>query len=374
MNTLKTALSALAIAALFAAGCKKGDSEKPQPEEAKPANANDAALVVNGKALTKGELEQDVERIINMRKDKIPADQLEYARQMFRNNLAQGFLFENVLVAKAIAAGVTVTDEDMKAREAEFLKSVAGQPDAPKSIEEAAEKSPLGKERTLREFKDGIIIEKYLKSIQATADLGDLAKEAQQRIDEIVTNNTLAAEGSGKALEQVNSLKAQIDAVADKTAKAEKFAELAKAHSACPSSEKGGDLGLFTHGQMVPEFDKAAFELALGEVSAPVKTRFGYHLIMVTDKQPAVEAKDDKPGEPEKVRASHILVKTPEVREVPKLEDVVAMLRKSREREFTMKFIRNAIREAKVEASEEFKGLLPEEEPAEAPVESNGKK
>ena len=374
MNTLKTALSALAIAALFAAGCKKGDSEKPQPEEAKPANANDAALVVNGKALTKGELEQDVERIINMRKDKIPADQLEYARQMFRNNLAQGFLFENVLVAKAIAAGVTVTDEDMKAREAEFLKSVAGQPDAPKSIEEAAEKSPLGKERTLREFKDGIIIEKYLKSIQATADLGDLAKEAQQRIDEIVTNNTLAAEGSGKALEQVNSLKAQIDAVADKTAKAEKFAELAKAHSACPSSEKGGDLGLFTHGQMVPEFDKAAFELAAGEVSAPVKTRFGYHLIMVTDKQPAVEAKDDKPGEPEKVRASHILVKTPEVREVPKLEDVVAMLRKSREREFTMKFIRNAIREAKVEASEEFKGLLPEEEPAEAPVESNGKK
>ncbi len=374
MNTLKTALSALAIAALFAAGCKKGDSEKPQPEEAKPANANDAALVVNGKALTKGELEQDVERIINMRKDKIPADQLEYARQMFRNNLAQGFLFENVLVAKAIAAGVTVTDEDMKAREAEFLKSVAGQPDAPKSIEEAAEKSPLGKERTLREFKDGIIIEKYLKSIQATADLGDLAKEAQQRIDEIVANNTLAAEGSGKALEQVNSLKAQIDAVADKTAKAEKFAELAKAHSACPSSEKGGDLGLFTHGQMVPEFDKEAFELAVGEVSAPVKTRFGYHLIMVTDKQPAVEAKDDKPGEPEKVRASHILVKTPEVREVPKLEDVVAMLRKSREREFTMKFIRNAIREAKVEASEEFKGLLPEEEPAEAPVESNGKK
>ena len=374
MNTLKTALSALAIAALFAAGCKKGDSEKPQPEEAKPANANDAALVVNGKALTKGELEQDVERIINMRKDKIPADQLEYARQMFRNNLAQGFLFENVLVAKAIAAGVTVTDEDMKAREAEFLKSVAGQPDAPKSIEEAAEKSPLGKERTLREFKDGIIIEKYLKSIQATADLGDLAKEAQQRIDEIVTNNTLAAEGSGKALEQVNSLKAQIDAVADKTAKAEKFAELAKAHSACPSSEKGGDLGLFTHGQMVPEFDKAAFELAVGEVSAPVKTRFGYHLIMVTDKQPAVEAKDDKPGEPEKVRASHILVKTPEVREVPKFEDVVAMLRKSREREFTMKFIRNAIREAKVEASEEFKGLLPEDEPAEAPVESNGKK
>ena len=377
MNTFKTTGIALAIAALLAAGCRKEDAAAPQqPAEAeKPANPNEAALVVNGKTLTKGELEKDVERIINAQKGKIPENQLDYARQMFRQNLAQSFLLENVLVAKALKAGVTATDEDMKAREAEFLKTVAGQPDAPKSIEEAAEKSPVGKERALREFKNGVIIEKYLKAIQATAPAADLNKEAQAYIDEIVTNNTLAAQGSGKALEQITSIKAELDEVKDEKAKAEKFAELAKKHSACPSKDKGGDLGLFTHGQMVPEFDKAAFELAVGEISAPVKTRFGYHLIMVTDKQAAVEAKDDKPGEPEKVRASHILVRTPETKEVPKLEDVVAMLKKTNERKFTMNFITKSIREAKVEASEEFKSLLPpDEEPEDAAVESDAKK
>lgn len=377
MNTFKTTGIALAIAALLAAGCSKEDPEAPQAEAKaeKPANPNEAALVVNGKTLTRGELDKDVERIVNAQKDKIPENQLDYARQMFRNQLAQSFLFENVLVAKATEAGVTATDEDMKAREADFLKAVANQPDAPKSIEEAAEKSPVGKERALREFRNGVIIEKYLKAIQATAPAADLTKEAQKRIDEIVTNNTLAAQGSGKALEQITALKTQLDEVKDSKAKAEKFAELAKAHSACPSKDKGGDLGLFTHGQMVPEFDKAAFELAVGEISAPVKTGFGYHLIMVTDKQAAVEAKDDKPGEPEKVRASHILVRTPETKAVPKFEDVVAMLKKNREREFTMKFITNAIREAKVEASEEFKHLLPAaEEPEDAAVESDAKK
>jgi parvulin-like peptidyl-prolyl isomerase len=62
-----------------------------------------------------------------------------------------------------------------------------------------------------------------------------------------------------------------------------KFAELAKQFSSCPSGAKGGDLGYFTRGRMVPEFEAAAFSLKKGQVSEPVRTAFGYHLIMVTD-------------------------------------------------------------------------------------------
>lgn len=63
------------------------------------------------------------------------------------------------------------------------------------------------------------------------------------------------------------------------------FEEAAKKHSTCPSKEKGGDLGYFSKGQMVPEFEKAAFEGETGKVIGPVQTQFGYHLILVEDKK-----------------------------------------------------------------------------------------
>ena len=60
------------------------------------------------------------------------------------------------------------------------------------------------------------------------------------------------------------------------------FAEAAADHSQCPSGRKGGDLGRFTPGQMVPEFDKAVFTGDVGVLYGPIKTQFGYHLLEVT--------------------------------------------------------------------------------------------
>ncbi|MCE9678280.1 peptidylprolyl isomerase [Shewanella sp. AS1] len=77
--------------------------------------------------------------------------------------------------------------------------------------------------------------------------------------------------------EQCQQLKQQILEGAD-------FAELAKAHSSCPSGAQGGELGSFGPGMMVREFDEVVFSAPLNEVQGPVKTQFGYHLLEVTSR------------------------------------------------------------------------------------------
>ena len=65
------------------------------------------------------------------------------------------------------------------------------------------------------------------------------------------------------------------------------FEDAARENSSCPSSENGGNLGEFTKGQMVPEFDEAVFAMGVGEIAGPVKTQFGYHLIKLNAKNEA---------------------------------------------------------------------------------------
>ena len=75
--------------------------------------------------------------------------------------------------------------------------------------------------------------------------------------------------------ERCEDIKSQIEAGAD-------FAELAEEHSKCPSGGRGGELGEFSPGQMVEEFDDVVFSGDLGKIHGPVQTKFGFHLIEIT--------------------------------------------------------------------------------------------
>ena len=80
-----------------------------------------------------------------------------------------------------------------------------------------------------------------------------------------------------KTEEECNELKNQIENGSD-------FGEIAKEHSLCPSGQKGGELGQFSPGQMVSEFDTVVFNEEVNKVHGPVKTQFGYHLIEITSR------------------------------------------------------------------------------------------
>ncbi|PKM50914.1 MAG: peptidylprolyl isomerase [Firmicutes bacterium HGW-Firmicutes-7] len=138
---------------------------------------------------------------------------------------------------------------------------------------------------TLEEATHGLLqryaIQKLLQNITATDEEVQLYYEKNKNkfisSDQLKARHILVEKES-----EAKKIKGEIEGGLD-------FSEAAQKYSTCPSKEKGGDLGLFEKGRMVPEFEEVAFALEVGELSDLVKTSFGYHLIMVDEKIAAGE-------------------------------------------------------------------------------------
>ena len=355
-----------ALAAAVCMGCGKIDEQAEKSAEgsapaaaakpAAPARTGKVAVKVNGVELTYAALDADVAKLIESRKAQIPPERLDDAKQMFSQNLVQTFVMKTLLLGQAKKLGIAITPEERKAKEEEFVKQGAKMPGGPKSLAEFAEKFPLGKDRAMQEFSEGILIQKLLDQEVANKIKVD-QKEVDAKFAELSKEAAEAKAKSAGAEQKIKDLKKQLDGLKGE-ALAKKFAELAKANSDCPSKAQGGDLGEFTRGRMVPEFEKAAFALPVNAISEPVKTQFGWHLIMTTKKVAAVEAKGDTPASPEKVQASHILIKTDDSVKAPTKDDVAKMM-KGREQQAAMhKYFDDLRNGAKIEAPD-FPGLTP---------------
>ncbi|OFH96890.1 putative peptidyl-prolyl cis-trans isomerase Cbf2 precursor [Clostridium acetireducens DSM 10703] len=132
-------------------------------------------------------------------------------------------------------------------------------------------------ERAAKEILTQMAINKILEKAEVSEneviEYYNANKESFKNEENITAKHILT-----KTLEEAEKVFKEIEEGMD-------FEEAAKQYSMCPSKAEGGNLGTFIKGQMVPEFEKAAFELSVGRVSDPVKTQFGYHLIKVEDKE-----------------------------------------------------------------------------------------
>ena len=143
------------------------------------------------------------------------------------------------------------------------------------------EYDPAFKQQLAR-VKDNLLVQfaisKAIERVNVTED--EIKKFFDENPDQFAAQDTVAASHIlVDSEEKANSILASIQA-GEIT-----FEDAAKQHSSCPSSQNGGNLGEFGHGQMVPEFDAACFSMEVGELRGPVKTQFGYHIIRLDDRK-----------------------------------------------------------------------------------------
>jgi len=170
-------------------------------------------------------------------------------------------------------SGVEVEPAAIEAQWKDFEETIT---EGGRTVEEFLEDRCL----TSEEFREIISVQLALEKItesKLTVEKLDLLDE-EVRASHILVMTT-GAMSDEKAKARILSIKKEIEG-------GRSFEECAKAYSECPSKEKGGDLGFFPrYGAMVEPFAEAAFALEKGKVSGPVKTAFGYHLIMVTERR-----------------------------------------------------------------------------------------
>jgi peptidyl-prolyl cis-trans isomerase C len=150
---------------------------------------------------------------------------------------------------------------------------------------------------------DAILKDKPIPGSHTASELDELkslAKAVQRRFDERVrARHILVKVAPNAPQEEKDAALKKIKDVQARIKKGEDFAELARKYSDDPGSkDRGGDLGYFSSGDMVPAFDKAAFSLDVGQTSDIVETDFGYHIIQIEEKKAASkmsldEIKDD---------------------------------------------------------------------------------
>lgn len=278
----------------------KTEVSEPKKEAAPASNQKDTAAkqedssskvlaTVNDKSITQGE----VDKILKRYENQIPKEQI----QAITRQVIEGLINQMLITQFVKDKKLEVTNENLEAEINKVRGEIKSDPNMEgKTLEQVLESHgtnfddykktlalDVSVERYLSKDLDDQKIKAYFEQNKAVYD-GTEVKASHILIDtrEMKTDAELS-----QALEKIKKIKAEADSGKD-------FAELAKQNSDCPSKEKGGDLGFFKRkGQLVEPFAAAAYSLKAGQISEPVLTPFGYHIIKVTEIKKGNDVKFD---------------------------------------------------------------------------------
>jgi len=263
-------------------------AQAPAPAKPMPAELPAVLARVNGEAVTKVDFDRLIKNMEVRANQPIPAERRD---AIFRQALDQLVTYA-VLSQETRARKVAVTDEEVDSN----IKQMRSQFGTDEEFKKALDLRGMTLEKLKSDTRIDIGINKMVEgevSSQPAPSDADCREFYDKNPDKFKQDESVRASHilfrvdenadaatKKKAMDQAQAVLKEARGGAD-------FAALAKKHSADGSAQQGGDLNFFTHGQMVPQFDQAAFALKTGEISDIVTTQFGYHIIKVTDRKPA---------------------------------------------------------------------------------------
>ncbi len=241
---------------------------------------NEAIAVINGETILRLELDIILDKV----KQKMGTKRLHLVEEKIIKDLVTQFVLKQFIRKENIQVDSNRIEEEINT----FRENIKSNPEsADKSLETLLEEQG-GSIDELRVAMDiSLSIDEYLNRTTSeeemkkyfTENIGVFNSETVTASHILIDTRTLKDEkGLNKAKEDTERLKKELDNGAD-------FAKLAEENSDCPSAKSGGELGVIARGQMVEEFEKTAFNTEVNGISEPVKTKFGYHIIKITDKQ-----------------------------------------------------------------------------------------
>ena len=249
---------------------------------------------VNGEKITSADVEKAIRMKYGPQVDQMPAEQRAAAVKQVTPIMAEELITRALLLKSAKDNKVVISEEDINKTLTQIKQSL------PPNVkyEDYLKQVGHGDESFKSEINEELLISSHVQNIlkavtkpteKEVKEYFEKNKESFNSKESVSASHILLKvepnsdnKNKEEQLKSIEALRKQLI-----TSKGKDFAKLAKEKSDCPSGAKGGDLGNFGRGQMVPAFEKAAFTQKVGEVGEVVETQFGYHIIMVTDKTKA---------------------------------------------------------------------------------------